>query len=268
MLKRGQVLLKISLRDKQAKMDEAQAMLRQKKLEYNAAKKLNEKNFRSDTALAFSLAELNEAEAHVAAIQREIDDTTITAPFSGTLESRGVEIGTFADVGDVLCNIVDLDPILAIVNVSELEVQQLKVGQRARVRFTQGEEREGDVTFISRKADENTRSFRVEISVDNKDYKLGDGLSLEVGIPVSNTRAHEISPAILTLDTEGRIGVKAIDKEDKVQFFQVKVVNSSSDTIWITGIPNEVNLIVTGQEFVTQQQKVTPVMETQNALPY
>lgn len=267
LVKEGQTLLKISLRDKQAKMDEAKAMLRQKQLEYDAAKKLNEKDFRSDTALAFSLAELNQAEAHVAAIQREIDDTVIIAPFSGTLEAREVEIGTFADVGDILCTIVDLDPLLAIINVSELEVQSLKVGQPARIRFTQGEERKGEITFISRKADENTRSFRVEISIENTDYKLGDGLSLEAGIPVNNARAHKVSPAILTLDTEGRIGVKTIDKADKVQFFPIKVVDSTSNNVWITGLPNEVTLIVTGQEFVTEQQKVTPVMETKNALP-
>lgn len=266
-VEKGETLIKLSLRDKMAKLQEAEAMVRQRQLEYDASKKLNEKDFRSDTALALSEAQLNEAQAQVAAIQREIDDTVITAPFPGILENRDVEVGAFADVGNVLCTIVDLDPLLAVVNISELEVKKIKLGQKARVRLTQGDDRIGTVTFISRVADENTRAFRVEISMENSNYQLPDGLSLEVGIPVNDTMAHGISPAILTLDTEGRIGVKFVDADNKVVFVPIKIVDSGTERIWITGLPNEVDLIVTGQEFVNDGQEVDPVREAADARP-
>jgi multidrug efflux system membrane fusion protein len=70
-----------------------------------------------------------------------------------------------------------------------------------------------------------------------------------------------MSPAALTLDDAGVIGVKTVDEKSLVHFYPVELVADGADGIWVGGLPREITIITVGQEFVLPGQTVIPVPE-------
>ena len=68
--------------------------------------------------------------------------------------------------------------------------------------------------------------------------------------------AHRITPAVLALDDAGKVGVRIINAEQRVEFHHVTVVRETKDGVWITGLPNEIDLITVGQEMVADGDSV------------
>ena len=81
----------------------------------------------------------------------------------------------------------------------------------ARAKLISGRLISGEVTFIASSVDKNTRTFRVEISVDNEDRTIRDGVSAEILYQRKRRGlAHKISPAILSLNDQGKLGLEQL----------------------------------------------------------
>ena len=122
---KGDIIARLRLDDRGAKLAEAKAVLRQRELEYEAAQKLHKKGFRSTTEQAASQARLDAARAVVEQRRIDIARTTLQAPFGGIIGEGHVELGDFVRVGDVAATIIDLDPVLAVGSVSERQIGAL-----------------------------------------------------------------------------------------------------------------------------------------------
>ena len=81
-------------------------------------------------------------------------------------------------------------------------------------------------------------------------------------IPTGGTQAQFVSPAILSLNTDGTLGVKTVDSENKVVFNKIAIVRAQTDGIWIAGLPEEARIITIGQGFVNHGETVNPQDET------
>lgn len=259
---KSQTLLRLDPAERTAALAEATALLRQRAVEYKAAKALAAKGYRSDTKLAESKAQLDAARARVSQMNTDIGRTTVGAPFNGILEKRFVEVGDYLKIGDDLARVVDLDPILVIGAVSEREVGSIKVGLEATATLIDGRSLTGVIRFVGAVADEATRTFRVEIVIPNKDLSVRDGITSEVRLFAAELQAHFLPPALLTLNENGRLGVKAVDADDRVIFYPVKILSDRTDGIWVSGLPDRLTLITVGQEFVRTGQRIKPVAET------
>ena len=75
-------------------------------------------------------------------------------------------------------------------------------------------------------------------------------------IQTNKVLANKISPSILLLSDEGNLGVRAVNENDEVKFLPINIVEDTNDGIWVTGIPNLSKLIVLGQGFVRNGEKV------------
>jgi multidrug efflux system membrane fusion protein len=122
---KGDIIARLRLDDRGAKLAEAKAVLRQRELEYEAAQKLHKKGFRSTTEQAASQARLDAARAVVEQRRIDIARTTLQAPFRGIIGEGHVELGDFVRAGDVAATIIDLDPVLAVGSVSERQIGAL-----------------------------------------------------------------------------------------------------------------------------------------------
>lgn len=258
-VERGQVLGRIDIAERQARLAEAEALLRQRDIEYTAAAQLQAKGFRSETSLAGSLARLDAARAAVEQIRIDISRTIVRAPFAGVVAENWAEMGTYVKVGDVAGTIVDLDPILVVGYASEREVGRLRHGAPGRARLVDGREVDGIIVFIAPTAEERTRTYRFELEVPNPDLSIRSGLTAEIIVPVAQELSHLVSPAVLTLADDGTIGVKVVDSTYTVRFVPVRIIGDNTEGILLGGLPNEVLLITVGQEFVVDGQRVTPV---------
>ena len=254
-------IVKLDPAERTAALVETMALLQQRAVEFKAAKALASKGYRSDTKLAEAQAQLDAARAKVSQMKTDIARTTVGAPFDGILEKRYVELGDYLKIGDDLATIVDLDPILVVGAVSEREIGSIRIGLEATATLVDGRSVTGIIRFIGAVADAATRTFRVEIVIPNKDFSVRDGITSQIRLFAAEVRAHFLPPALLTLDENGRLGIKAVDANDRVTFHPVKILADRTNGIWVGGLPERLKLITVGQEFVRTGQRIKPVAE-------
>ena len=87
--------------------------------------------------------------------------------------------------------------------------------------LSSGERVEGTVSFVG-KVDEATRTYGIEVEIDNSDYSIASGLTAEIILPVQQTTAHKITPALLTLD-DGAMLRKNNESNNEVEFYLVEI---------------------------------------------
>ena len=185
----------------------------------------------------------------------------IVDPFSGYLETLRVEEGDFLNTGAVCAALIDPAPMLIVADIAEKDIAQVELGSEASAKLISGRYISGEVTFIASSADKNTRTFRVEISVDNKDRTIRDGVSAEIYIKGKQEAAHKISPAILSLNDQGKLGVRTVTADNRVEFKEINILEDTNSGMWVSGLGEEARIITLGQEYVFQGQTVN-VKET------
>jgi len=257
-VKSGDRIVSFDEKDNRARLQEAEALARQREIEFNAAKKLNKKGFSSDTTFASAKAQLDSATAQVTAMKIRLNDLVITAPFDGYIEAREAEVGDFVKDGNGIATIVESDPLLITGQISELEVGNIEVGGEGSAKLVTGETVNGQIKFIGSVADPETRTFRVELEVPNDGYKLRSGVTAGITFKTKSVEAHFLSPAYLTLNDEGVLGLRTVGEDDVVEFHPVQILADTPEGIWVQGLPESVRLIVVGQDFVRAGDKVRP----------
>ncbi|MCX2723196.1 efflux RND transporter periplasmic adaptor subunit [Roseibium salinum] len=258
----GDVLCVLDKGTREASVLEAKAALAQAELDHAAATQLNTKGFTAQTRVAAVQAQLDAAKARLEEAELELQRTVIRAPIGGLIESPMAEIGAQLDKGGICATVVDADPLIAIGQVSELSISKISTGMPAEVALVTGENLEGEVRYISPSADPDTRTFRIEVALPNPEGKARDGVTAVTRIPLPVERAHKISPAILTLNDAGQVGIRAIDENNTTVFYPIQVLGGEQDGMWVGGLPEEVTAITVGQEYVSDGQIVEPVYET------
>ena len=261
-----------------ARLAEAEARLEEAKINVNAARQLSEGGFASETRVANAEASLRAAQAGVVAAetglestqagieavdaavesasaavlraQDDLDKLDITAPFAGLLESDTAELGALLQPGALCATVIQLDPIKLVGFVGERDVDKITLGARGGARLLSGQEVAGEVSFLSRSADDLTRTFRVEIDVPNSELAIRDGQTVEMLIEAAGERAHLLPASALTLNDTGQIGVRTVE-DGIVAFAQVTLLRDTTQGVWLKGLPDAVDVILVGQEYVT-----------------
>lgn len=254
----GELLCEVDAGTRPARLAEARARLAEAEISARATGRLTEGGFASELRAAGAEAALESAAAAVAAAEEELARLTVRAPFDGLLETDTAEIGSLLQPGTLCARVIQLDPIRLVGFVPETQVDQIETGALAGARLTSGRTVTGTVTFLARAADPATRTFRVEVTVPNPDGSIRDGQTAEIGIAASGTEAHLVPGSALTLDDAGRLGLRTVDEEARVRFLPVSVVRDTPEGIWVTGLPARADIIVVGQEFVTEGVRVAP----------
>ncbi|MFK7938081.1 MAG: efflux RND transporter periplasmic adaptor subunit [Roseovarius sp.] len=270
----------------QARVEEAKAVLDEAMINANAASKLSEGGFASETRVASTQAAVRGAEAAVvsanaglksaasglesvasgiqaasagvesaragvAAAEKEIERLEITAPFAGLLEIDTAERGSLLQPGDLCATILQLDPIVLVGYVPETQIGRVALGAPTQAMLASGDQVSGAVTFISRAADATTRTFRVDIEVTNPTLSIRDGQTAEITIASEGKSAHLLPQSALTLDDTGALGVRLVTDTNEAKFHPVTLLRDTPSGIWLAGLPDVANVIIIGQEYVT-----------------
>lgn len=263
----------------EARLLEAHARVAEAEINLKAARKLSETGFGSETRRISSEAEMSTAQAgiksaeagleatragieaasaEVEAAEREIERQTIEAPFKGLLESDTAELGSLMQPGSLCATVIQLDPIKLVGFVPEADVNRIIVGSEASAQLISGLQVSGRVTFLSRSADETTRTFEVEITVPNPDLTIRDGQTADIRISAEGTKAHLLPQSALTLNNDGKVGVRTVGNGNIVDFLPVTLLRDTSEGVWVDGLPETADIIIVGQEFVTRGVMVEP----------
>lgn len=277
------------LPEARARVAEAEARLEEARINDNAARSLIADGFASETRVAATRAAVSSAEASVqsartgvasaeaglqaalasvssarsaiAAVEKDIERLEMHAPFAGLLESDTAELGALLQPGSLCANVIALDPIKMVGFVPEVDVEKIRTGALAGAQLVSGRQVTGQVTFLSRSADPNTRTFRVEVTVPNPDLTIRDGVTAEIVIASAGRSAQRIPQSALTLNDEGTLGIRAVVDEDAgptARFLPITILRDTPTGVLVAGLPDEVAVITVGQEFVSDGVPVQP----------
>lgn len=258
----GDLIARLNTTARESDLARAQEELNRAQREYDNAQALLDRGVATVDRVSEARASLAAARSAVTSAEEAMRDTEIRAPFAGRLEELDISAGEFVSVGEDFARLVDNTPLTIRVQIPQQSLKDIAVGQAADVSFITGIDAKGTVKFLSSSASAETRTFTAEIEVENADGSIPAGISARVRIPTGDTQAHFVSPAILSLNTDGTLGVKTVDEEDKVVFNRIAIVRAQTDGIWIAGLPEKAEIITIGQGFVNHGETVNPQPES------
>jgi len=259
-VKQGQVLCRLAVDARQAALDQARAAQKSAKLTQQQNEELARKGYRSPTQVLQSEANLDAANAAVRQGEIALAQVNIKAPFAGVFDHRDAEVGAFLGPGQPCGTMIEIDPLLVVGDVPETEAAKIHIGATATARLVSGQALTGRIRYVSRDADPQTRTYHLEVTVPNPKLDTRSGLSAELHVAAGSGPAHLAPLSSLVLDSAGRQGVRYVDAGGRVAFAPVTVVEETPQGIWVTGLSGPVNLIVVGQSYVADGQKVRVAM--------
>lgn len=262
LVKAGDVLAVLSDEARAAQVEQAKARLEQRKLEAKARLRLIELGSYPSINKSQLEAELRAAEAGYAQADAEQKKGEVIAPISGVVNDVPVEVGQALQVmmsGANVAEIIGLDPMLAVVEVAERQLPGVTVGGKAEVRTVTGQTTQGIVRFLSKKASQGTRTYRVDVEVANESGAIPDGVTAEVDLLLAPVPAARVPRSALTFSSGGKLGVRHVGLDGKVAFAPVSVVEDQQGELWLSGLPDGARVIVEGQDFVKEGEAVEAV---------
>jgi len=260
-VEKGEIVAVLADEAREAQVQQAQALVDQRKAELEAKRKLIDIGAMPKLDLVNLESQYKAAQAALATATAERDRGVVRAPWSGVVTNVPAEVGgaAFSFQGTEIATLVAPDPMLAVVEVSERRLAGIKVGETAEVRLITGQSVPGRVRYVAKSASQTTRTYRVEVVMANPDFQIPDGITAEVALSLHPAPAVRLPRSALTISSAGDIGVRVVGEGGKVAFVPVRVVEDMQDTMWLSGVADGARVIVRGQDFVREGQQVAVV---------
>jgi multidrug efflux system membrane fusion protein len=221
-----------------------------------AGQSLRRQGLNAQTEILRLQSELANAEQALRSAELALEYTRPLAPFAGVLDQLEVDPGDYLAAGQVWGRLVDIDRLRVRAQAPQQQVAQLEPGQSVDVTLLDRRSFKGEVSHIAQEANSATRSFTVEIRLDNPNRLRVAGASATARIETGSVAAHRVSTALLTLDEAGRLGLLHLDDEDRVQFSHVELISTGTEGSWVSGLPERIRLITLGGGFVSPGEQV------------
>jgi len=263
-VKAGDLIMRLDAEGKHAEekisaVANARQLLTQRQSELDAAERLAKSGNLAKLQLDNALSALAAARSQLEAAQADLARNEVLAPFDGVVDKVSVELGSSIQVGSPVATVLNLNPILAIGEVSERDLSHVSTGHEADVRLVNGLEVKGTVRYVSHDATAATRTYRVEVAVPNDDGRIPAGMTAEITLRAEPVEATVLPRSVITLSAGGDLGIRAVDADNKVVFYPIDIVDDSPNGLVLGGIPADVKIIVAGQELITEGDTVKPV---------
>jgi multidrug efflux system membrane fusion protein len=237
-----------------AKIAEIQLAQRERDLEL--AERLFKGGNAPETQFTNAQSARDAADAELTQARAAVDKLTLVSPFSGLVDSVNVELAEWVRSGTPVATILSLDPILVRGEVSELDIGNVSTGDKARIRLVNGMELEGEVRFIAREASAQTRTFPVEVALPNPGNAIPAGMTAELELFAAPVRTVTVPRSIITLSDTGEVGLRVVGADNLARFIPVGIVDDSEAGLVVTGVPEDVRIIVAGQDLVRDGEEV------------
>lgn len=213
-------------------------------------------NAKSMDSVQVSAAQLQQAQTNVKVVEEQLQDGVLTSPVEGVVTSILTPVGQNSTQSAIL-SIASTDPALATVNVSEASIGQIKVGASMSVQVpTLKKTFQGQVYSIHPAMDPTTKSYPVDIKVDDTNHELLPGMFAEASISSEGRQAIMVpASAVLNDNTGNSVYIVQNGKAKKVS---VNIGEMTSTSFEITsGLKVGDELVVQGQELLSDNVPVS-----------
>lgn len=259
----GDILIELEIEDRKEQLNSAKSLVAQKDADYTAIKNLKNQNFQSESSLALAKYELDHAKLQLKQAELELERIVIRAPYDGVVTEQLVEVGDAVQQGTDLAGFADVKDMIARLDVPQQHILNIKAGQEGTVKLLNGDEFTGTVRFVSPIANVNTRTYLVEVLLDNTQGLLKSGLSAELILPTQSVPAYFVSQALLSLDDNKGLGIKVVDSDNRVHHKPVDILGHQTDGVWLGGLPSDITIITQGHGYVRHGDEVETITAEQ-----
>jgi len=258
-VKAGDLILLLGAEDKPAMVEMAKQIVKQRQAELEAAERLARTGNLPKLQLDTAVSALAQARSQLEQAQAELDRNRIVAPFTGIVDKVSVEMGSSVMQGGEVATLLSLDPVLVKGEISERDLRHVAIGDTAEAVLVDGETVKGTVRYISREASPTTRTFRIEVAIPNPDNRIPAGMTSEITVRAASTDAVVLPRSVVTLNANGDLGIRAVDRESKIVFYPIDLVDDTAKGFVLGGIPADAQIVVAGQDLVAEGDVVNAV---------
>ena len=207
--------------------------------------------------LSVSYAEIKAIDARIAQLLEQLKFTKVTASQSGWLEKFHVEIGQTINKNAPVATILGLKSLIIDAPIPQTQINKIKIGDIVNLEIDGAGKRQGLVSKIATSANQATRTFSVEVLLDNTDMTLRAGMSAGVRVTIDEVPAFKISPAHLNVDEDGLLSVKLVTPDGIVYVMPVMIAQTVGNAAYVSGLADGTVILGMGQAFVSEGTKIT-----------
>lgn len=231
----------------------AQASLATIKQDYDRAVKLLEIGGGTQQSVDQMKLQLISAENNLAAAERSLknikENTVLVSPISGVVTARNYDPGDMTGALPII-TVAQVNPVKIVINVPESELSKVTKGMAAHITFdTYGDEIfEGYITMVSPTVDTNSRTFGVEIGLQNKDNRILPGMFGRVKLELGSAN-HVVVPDRAVVKQPGSANQYVyVYHNGKVSYNRVELGQRLGDSYeLLSGVEPGDTVVVTGQ---------------------
>ena len=196
-VRQGDVLVELDTRQERAQLAAAEAQRDLARTNFDRMQGLLRDNVVSRAEYDSATAQDKQTEARVGEIRSAIQRKRITAPFSGILGIRQVNVGQYLSSGDPIVQLQSLNPIYVNFDVPQQATSQMSAGREVRITTGDiaGAEFHGRITAIDSVVNSETRNIQVQATLANPEGKLRPGMFVQAEVVLGGGRSAIALPA-------------------------------------------------------------------------
>ncbi|HET7307047.1 MAG TPA: efflux RND transporter periplasmic adaptor subunit [Gammaproteobacteria bacterium] len=273
-VKAGELLVQLDVSADKAQLQGLEAAAKLAEINYKRDKGLIKKRAISQSQLDQDLSKLESARAGVLQQKATIAKKTIRAPFDGELGVRQVDLGQYVAPGTKIVTLQNLQPIYIEFSLPQQDVNDVHSGQPVTVMVNAYPNAtfEGKVNAIDPKVDPQTRNFKLQATIPNKDERLRPGMFADVQVSLPSHPKYVTLPQMaisynpygdfvwIVTSTKGKDGKEALTVQQ--QFVQTGPTRGDQVAI-LKGVKPGEMVVTAGQ---LKLKKGTPVI-INNSVP-
>ena len=250
----GDVLMRIDPTNYDVVVKQADALVTQRKIEFDGAEKLRKSGYRAESEYASAAAALASAEAELVRAKRDLERTYVRLPYDGIVRSKETDIGQFVNPGTRLGVVFATDFAEVRLPLTDIDLAFVDLPDAADMRESGGVDGPGVILSAIQKGklqswqativrsegvvDENSRvTYAVARIVDP--YQLhSDGVPLPMGSFVSATIDGESVDGIIRVPRNALRGSDRlifVDDDSRLRIRRIEIVRADAEYVYLTG---------------------------------
>lgn len=249
------LLVGLDIDDTKKTLESAKANLEKAKLNLDVARQLNKEGYRTKLELSSSEADYRVALQGFETARIQYQQSFIELPYKVYVDEILVEDGDYISQGDIVARVMDLSKVNVFGYITEKNINDVKKTMKSSVRLANGRVFDAEINFVSRFSDSNIHTYKVGALIESN-YDIPHGMSGKMTITSYKNNTHLLSFSSLFLGSDGIMGVKALDENDKVIFLPFENYTQTRKGVVVEGLPNNIRVIVSGQALASEGSEV------------
>ena len=246
-VKAEDVIAEIEMNNAKERIEKAEALVKQREIEYASTKSLLEIGHETQAELEKAFHNLKEAESFLLQEQDMVDNSKIKANLDGLINSIEVHKGELVQsFQTIIATIIPNSDIIVTTKIPKKILEKISIDDLVPITI-EDEEIVGKIRHVDMIAQNQTYTVQIKI---NPEVLMPLGSSVDINIPLKKKLLYKIPKTALEISDDGNIGLKIINKDEIVEFMHIKIESEDNSSFFVSApIKDKISLINNGHNF-------------------